>query len=141
MNVHTEPQLTPAETALAEAFATRLSDLPGNEDVTLRRDAAMEIVKRGLPTRKVESWHYTDLRRLLAAAPEYDRGAAAETVPVLVEGSSQLVVVNGRAKAAEAPDGVSIEQISKLLPSGQHADELDEETLRVLFPALERLLR
>ena len=124
MNVHTEPQLTPAETALAEAFATRLSDLPGNEDVTLRRDAAMEIVKRGLPTRKVESWHYTDLRRLLAAAPEYDRGAAAETVPVLVEGSSQLVVVNGRAKAAEAPDGVSIEQISKLLPSGQHADEL-----------------
>ncbi|WP_127523491.1 Fe-S cluster assembly protein SufD [Mesorhizobium sp. Z1-4] len=124
MNVHTEPQLTPAETALAEAFAKRLSDLPGNEDVTLQRDAAMELVKRGLPTRKVESWHYTDLRRLLNAVPEFDRSAAPQAVPVLIDGSSRLVTANGRAEAAEAPKGVVIERLSKLLPGGDLASPL-----------------
>lgn len=124
MNVHTEPQLTPAETALAEAFAKRLSDLPGNEDVTLQRDAAMELVKRGLPTRKVESWHYTDLRRLLNAVPEFDRSAAPQAVSVLIDGSSRLVTANGRAEAAEAPKGVVIERLSKLLPGGDLASPL-----------------
>lgn len=124
MNVHTEPQLTPAETALAEAFAKRLSDLPGNTDVTLQRDAAMELVKRGLPTRKVESWHYTDLRRLLNAVPEFDRAAAPQAVPVLIDGSSRLVTANGRAEAVEAPKGVVIERLSKLLPEGDLANRL-----------------
>jgi Fe-S cluster assembly protein SufD len=124
MNVHTDIKLTPSETALVDAFGNRLSDLPGNEDVTLRRDAAMELVKRGLPTRKVEAWHYTDLRRLLTAVPAFDRTAKPEALPVLIEGSSRQVVSNGRAEANDAPEGVSVKRLSKLFPDGALADQL-----------------
>jgi Fe-S cluster assembly protein SufD len=119
MNMHTETQLTPAESALAEAFAKRLSDLPGNEAVTLQRDAAMQILKRGLPTRKVESWHYTDLRRLLNTVPDFDRTGAPEAVPVLIDGSLRMVVANGRAESVKAPEGVTVDRYSKLLPKGE----------------------
>ena len=70
MNIQTQPinprmQNTPAEQALIDAFGERLSALPGDGDVMLKRDAAIEAIKAGLPTRRVEAWHYTDLRRLL----------------------------------------------------------------------------
>ena len=39
--------------------------MPGDGAVMIKRDAAVEQIKAGLPTRHVESWHYTDLRRLL----------------------------------------------------------------------------
>ena len=70
MNIHTQPQRTPAETALIDAFGDRLSLLPGDGAVMLKRDDAIESIKHGLPTRRVESWHYTDLRRLLNALPD-----------------------------------------------------------------------
>ena len=124
MNVHTDIKLTAGETALVDTFDSRISDLAGNEDVTLRRDAAMEVLKRGLPTRKVEFWHYTDLRRLLGSVPAFDRTAKPETLPVLVEGSNRQVVSNGRAEAAEAPEGVTIARLSKLFPEGKLAEQL-----------------
>ena len=38
----------------------------------VKRDNAVEMLKAGLPTRRIEAWHYTDLRRLLTAVPAYD---------------------------------------------------------------------
>ncbi|HMQ58735.1 MAG TPA: Fe-S cluster assembly protein SufD, partial [Rhizobiaceae bacterium] len=70
MNVITMPQLTPAEKALVERFGRVAFDLPGNTDVARKRDEAIETLKfSGLPTRRVEAFHYTDLRRLLATVP------------------------------------------------------------------------
>ena len=42
----------------------------------VRRDNALEQIKAGLPTSRIESWHYTDLRRLLTAVPPHDRTAS-----------------------------------------------------------------
>ena len=42
----------------------------------VKRDDAIETMKAGLPTRRVEAWHYTDLRRLLTAVPAFDAGTA-----------------------------------------------------------------
>ncbi len=72
MNIHSQPQLTPAEAALVDSFVERAGDLPGNPEVISRRDDAVEQLKAGLPTRKVEAWHYTDLRRLLTKVPAFD---------------------------------------------------------------------
>ncbi|TIP35059.1 MAG: Fe-S cluster assembly protein SufD, partial [Mesorhizobium sp.] len=60
MNMHAQPQRTLAETALIDAFGERLSLLPGDGAVMVKRDDAIEAIKHGLPTRRVESWHYTD---------------------------------------------------------------------------------
>ncbi|MEL6437542.1 MAG: Fe-S cluster assembly protein SufD, partial [Pseudomonadota bacterium] len=63
-------KLTAAEEALIAHFGDRLNDLPGNGDTIMARDQAIQALKEnGLPTRKVEAWHYTDLRRLLSAVP------------------------------------------------------------------------
>ena len=83
MNIHSTPQLTPAETALIKAFGDRLTLLPGDGDVMLKRDNAIETLKAGLPTRRIESWHYTDLRRLLTSVPEFDAALEAKTVAPL----------------------------------------------------------
>lgn len=88
MNIHTTPQRTPAETALIDAFSDRLSLLPGDGTVMLKRDDAIEAIKSGLPTRRIESWHYTDLRRLLNAVPDFDPAAAAKAIAPIVEAPS-----------------------------------------------------
>ena len=71
LNIPAKPVRTPAETALIEAFGERLSTLPGDAAVAIKRDNAVEMLKAGLPTRHIEAWHYTDLRRLLTSVPAY----------------------------------------------------------------------
>src|SRR5690606_33171868 len=95
MNIHAAPQLTPAETALVDAFGERLSLLPGDGAVSVKRDNAIEQIKAGLPTRRVESWHYTDLRRLLSSVSAFDETAKATAVSPLLKGSPVFAILNG----------------------------------------------
>ncbi len=69
MNMHAQMH-TAAEKALFAAYDTLVSDLPGDGAVTIKRDNALEQLKVGLPTKRIEAWHYTDLRRLLTKVPE-----------------------------------------------------------------------
>jgi Fe-S cluster assembly protein SufD len=118
MNIHANPTLTAAEAALVEAFSARIAELPGDAAVALGRDRAVERLKAGLPTRRVEAWHYTDLRRLLSAVPGFDPAARPEAPRALVEGSSVLRVANGEAKPAPQIEGVEITPFSALLSAG-----------------------
>src|SRR5215831_6066437 len=57
---------TEAETALADAFATVKSRLPGGREVAARREAAFgQFAASGLPSHRTEEWKYTDLRALM----------------------------------------------------------------------------
>lgn len=126
MNMHLQPQRTPAETALIDAFGERLSLLPGDGAVMLKRDDAIEAIKHGLPTRRVESWHYTDLRRLLNAVPDFDPAAAAKAIAPIVEGSAVLPVLNGvSGTKISAIDGVTVQRLSEKLSDGSIAPGLD----------------
>ena len=119
MNMHTAPTLTPAETALIEGFVARVSDLPGSADITVLRDDAIEQVKAGLPTRRVEAWHYTDLRRLLSTVPAFDGAARADTLRPLLPDATVLRVKNGTADTASAIDGVAVDPVRKRLTEGR----------------------
>ncbi len=118
MNVHANPKLTPAEIALVEAFAARVSDLPGDAGVTVNRDNAVEALKSGLPTRRIEAWHYTDLRRLLNTVPAFDATAKPAALRPLLEGSAILRVANGIAETAAPIDGVEVSRFQDLLAAG-----------------------
>ncbi len=118
MNIHSSPMLTPAETALVDAFAERVSELPGDATVALARDNAVERLKAGLPTRRVEAWHYTDLRRLLATVPAFDPSAKPEAPRPLIEGATVLRVANGAALPAPRIEGVEIAPFAALLTAG-----------------------
>jgi Fe-S cluster assembly protein SufD len=127
MNIQTPIQNTPAETALLDAFGERLSLLPGDGAVMLKRDAAIEAVKAGLPTRRVEAWHYTDLRRLLSQVPAYDDSAKAEALQPLIEGSAVLPVLNGVAGKAPGIEGVTVQPVREKLRDGTYAPALEPQ--------------
>jgi Fe-S cluster assembly protein SufD len=124
MNIQAALPLTPAETALIEAYAARIADLPGDGAVMARRDAAIETLKSGLPTRRVEAWHYTDLRRLMALPPPFDPAARVEPLEPLLEGAVVFALLNGRSQPAKAIDGVSVSPLAEALEAGRLADRL-----------------
>lgn len=126
MNMHTQPQRTPAEAALVDAFDERLSRLPGDGAVMVKRDAAIEAVKAGLPTRRIETWHYTDFRRLLTTVPAHDQTAKATAVEPILEGSTVLAVLNGvAARKVPAIAGVTTSRLEDKLVDGSFAKALE----------------
>jgi len=66
MNADVRASKTPAEQAIALAYAAARDRLPGQGAVAeLREDAFLRFEARGLPHRRVEEWKYTDLRALM----------------------------------------------------------------------------
>lgn len=124
MNIQAKPQLTLAETSLVDAFTARVAELPGDGALMLARDHAIERIKAGLPNRRVEAWHYTDLRRLLTAVPDYDPAAKAEVVPPLLAGSLVLPVLGGRTADVKGVDGLVVRRVEELLGEGALNDFL-----------------
>jgi len=64
----------------------------------------------GLPTRKVESYHYTDLKQLLRNVPDLVAKAEGVSPPAMrVAGAYQLMIVNGEVQeSGTAPAGVIV---------------------------------
>lgn len=128
MNIQTAPATkprTPAESALIDSFADRMGDLPGNGDVVVARDAALETLKEnGIPSRRVESWHYTDFRTLLKGVAPFDAAAGTQALPALIAGSSIAATSNGVALAAKAPEGVSLIPVREALADGSLVTQL-----------------
>ncbi|MCR6672673.1 Fe-S cluster assembly protein SufD [Devosia ginsengisoli] len=74
-------------------------------------DATAErITVAGLPTRRVESYHYTDLKTLLRSIPPLAQAANEASAPALrVPGAYQLMIANGVIQSAStAPAGVIV---------------------------------
>jgi Fe-S cluster assembly protein SufD len=85
---------TPAEKALISLYAGVKDDLPGNAAIKELRSANFADFERsGLPHRRIESWHYTDLRSQLR-----------ETAPLFAEGSSEFEDSRRNVQPAVRPD-------------------------------------
>ncbi|OHV83936.1 Fe-S cluster assembly protein SufD [Ensifer sp. LCM 4579] len=122
MNMQQVIKMTAAETALVDAYTAQLGDLPGNGAVLSLRDTLVHDLKTaGLPTRRVESWHYTDLRTLLRSVPAADPSAFSDRVEAVVTGSSVLSVRNGEADIKGLPDGVTARSYTESLIDGSAA--------------------
>jgi Fe-S cluster assembly protein SufD len=126
VNMQVKPVRTPAELALIDTFGERLSSLPGDAAIMVKRDGAVETLKAGLPTRRVEAWHYTDLRRLLSAVPAFDPTKHTKPAAALIEGSAVLPILNGVA-ATRTPsvEGVAVRRLEEMLQDGSFAGALD----------------
>lgn len=127
MNMQTAITMTAAETALVDAYTAQIGELPGEGAVLSARDTLLaDLKKQGLPTRRVESWHYTDLRALLRSVPDFDPTSFAEKVDPLVSGSSVLAVLNGKADTKNLPAGVNVRSYAESLIDGVAAADLVE---------------
>ena len=92
----------------------------------MKRDGLFDALKRqGLPTRRVETFHYTDLKALLRALPAEEPQAVAQAINPLVAGAHVLNVLQGVAqRPAALPDGVSISLYRDALTDGAAAEGL-----------------
>lgn len=125
MNMQAQTRLTAAETALIEAYGGLFGQLPGDGAVTSTRDRLMHELKvAGLPTRRVEAWHYTDLKTLLKSVPGSASSESAAVVAPLFAGASVQAIVQGKAALDGAIDGVAFKAYAAALASGSAAEAL-----------------
>ena len=118
MTVHTLLKPSNAEQALLDAFGQSVGMLPGDAAVTTQRSTLLKGLREiGLPTRRRESWHYTDLRSLLRTVPA-NQAVAATAVEPVVSGSRVLSVVNGAVQGGTAPGGLSVRSYAETLSDG-----------------------
>jgi len=115
---------TAAEEALLSSYSERAASLPGDARTAEKREQVIEILKMGLPSRRVEAWHYTDLRRLLSSVPAFQPEVHAEPREPLLPGAAVLPVVNGIARPADVPAGVSVATVTNELADGSFASRL-----------------
>ena len=127
MNMQTKPPATVAEQALFDSFAALEPGLPGGKPVRAMRERLLkELEGSGLPSRRIEAWHYTDLRTLLRKVPIGSASGEIPPVAPLVDGSTVLRVANGRAVAGKPPAGVTVSPF---------ADRLADEAVVKLLTA------
>jgi Fe-S cluster assembly protein SufD len=124
VNMHPRIQRTAAEAALLQTFEDQVTRLPGDAAVAHRRDAAMELVKQGLPSRRVEAWHYTDLRRLLTSVPPLAEPARAAELAPLLPGSAVFAISNGDVGPRPQMPGLASSRLAEHLASGTLAPVL-----------------
>lgn len=125
MNIQTVRPKTPAESALVDMFAERVGELSGTPQVLQARDNALEEFKtNGLPSRRIESWHYTDMRTLFKSTAAFVGDNHAKARPVLVAGANQFVVINGVAQAAKPVSDVTATSVRSLLHDGSLVENL-----------------
>ncbi len=131
MTMHRAIAKTAAETTLAEQF----SALRGAGPSTRREAAFRRFEEAGLPTRRVEAWHYTDLRAALAIAAPLAKAPDAAAVEAAQRslaslaraGGTRLVLVDGRYAAALSdapPAGVAVAPGAPEAPALGDADAM-----------------
>lgn len=87
---------TEAETALLDMFEAHRSSLPGSPEV--RKAAIDRFARTGLPHRRIESWHYTDLRaamRMASPLGPQGRAQVSELPRDALTQGARLVVLDG----------------------------------------------
>ena len=117
---------TQAETALIAAFSEARNGLPGSDVVRGARTRAFDhFHESGLPHRRIEAWHYTDLRALMRTAC-----APAAGAPALATSGQKIVIRDGVASvpAGSLPAGVSMKALRDVLPGA------DEALVKSLYP-------
>lgn len=102
------------EVAIGHGFQLALPALPGNAELrTKRQNAFAEFARTGLPGRRNEEWHYTDLRNMLPApglmAFEPLIQSASNLPDPLVNGVNVITIRNDQpVGVASLPKGVTI---------------------------------
>ncbi len=118
---------------LGEAENTLISQLRGAG----AKDAADELESNGLPTRRVEAYHYTDLKALLREVPAIAGMSDQVGAPKFrVPGAYRILVANGRIQQSTTPpNGIVVSEIS-----GSSLDQRDDVLVMLNHALVEKSL-
>jgi Fe-S cluster assembly protein SufD len=137
MKAVTVPSRTAAEICLAEAFDASKASLPGGEAIAQWRESSFKaFAASGLPHRRIESWHYTDLRALMRESLPLAGPPSSEILCAL---RKELINAGTPQPRLVLVDGVFVPELSSALPAGLKACSLSS-ALREAHPAQAALL-
>ncbi|MBW8637089.1 Fe-S cluster assembly protein SufD [Hoeflea sp. WL0058] len=124
MNVQSKKPITAAEQSLLDRYSERRDALQGDASVTELRDGLVhDFAQTGLPGRRIETWHYTDLRTLLKSAPsDFSAEAGASAKPIVPD--SIVLSARNDCQDSAIPDGMDVSSFKELLASERATDLL-----------------
>src|SRR6516225_10327939 len=124
------PIRTKAETAFLAQFESMRRELPEDRNDWAAREAAMAaFAAAGLPHRRIEAYHYTDLRNLLrevaprAAEPPAKAGKSVEAGRFIGDlKAHEIILINGKlmprsGRGTGLPEGVSVSTSADTAPT------------------------
>ena len=127
MNVHAPVRIGPAEQVLIDQLKAAGASA-----------AAERLQTIGLPTRKVESYHYTDLKMLLRAVPELAGATPALSEPAFrVPSAHRIPMTNGVADVSGAMPPGMVATLAK----GSAVTERDDVLVRLNSALAKETLR
>ncbi|ODN71253.1 Fe-S cluster assembly protein SufD [Methylobrevis pamukkalensis] len=117
MNAEPIRMRTAAEEGFSSLFDASLDTLPGTDAVKDARRQAIALVKGdGLPHRRVEAFHYTDLRALIRSVPPLAHMAENAVAAPLAGRGILAGFTNGRlTRVPETAEGVSFVSLTETM--------------------------
>ncbi|WP_336279288.1 Fe-S cluster assembly protein SufD [Bartonella sp. CB175] len=116
MRMNSQRKFIEVETDIINNFNRCIDTLPGNEAVRTIRKEAIELFKKAqLPSRKIENWHYTNLRVLLKTICDFLETNNSELVDALLPDNSIFSIENGRTVIKSEISNVSAESFADAL--------------------------
>lgn len=84
-----QQNLLAVEENILSNFNQYINDLPGSKVVwAIRKKAIEQFLTTRLPSRKIENWHYTNLRTLLKSVSNFSKDQDNQSVDTLLSESA-----------------------------------------------------
>ncbi|WP_039758642.1 Fe-S cluster assembly protein SufD [Bartonella queenslandensis] len=97
-------------------FNQYIDDLPGDKAVReIRKKAIEQFEMIRLPSRKIENWHYTNLRTLLRSVSTFSKAYDNQSVDPLLSKSAVFSMNNGKTSAQSKVDKITVKRLSDAL--------------------------
>lgn len=112
-----QQELLAVEKDILNHFNQSINNLPGDKTVRAVRKKAIELFQTArLPSRKIESWHYTNLRTLLKSVSDFSpTNTDEQCIDVLLPESAVFSIKNGKISSLSNIENITIKQLANAL--------------------------
>ncbi|WP_332065575.1 Fe-S cluster assembly protein SufD [Bartonella sp. CB189] len=116
MSMNLQRKLIQVETDIIDNFNQCIDILPGDETVRTIRKGAIELFQKAqLPSRKIENWHYTNLRALLKFVSDFVETNNNQFVDALFPENRVFSIENGKTFIQSKILNVSVKSLADSL--------------------------
>ncbi|WP_406604342.1 Fe-S cluster assembly protein SufD [Bartonella gliris] len=116
MNVNSQQELLAVEKDILNNFNQCMGNLPGDRAVQVVRKKAIELFQTTrLPSRKIESWHYTNLRTLLKSVSDFSKENDEQFADALLAESAVFSIKNGKTSTQSKVANITAKRLADAL--------------------------
>ncbi len=111
-----QQNLLAVEENILSNFNQYINELPGSKAVcAIRKKAIDQFLTTRLPSRKIENWHYTNLRTLLKSVSNFSKDQDNQSVDTLLSESAVFSMNNGKVATRSKIDKITVKRLSDAL--------------------------